>query len=87
MAPTYLSGQRLTAVRRWRPVRVGDVVVVQDPREPRRWLLKRCVTKAGRWLDLRGDNAGGSTDSRVFGTVHSRGVRWIVPRRQSTKDK
>ncbi|OYV23657.1 MAG: copper-transporting ATPase, partial [Acidimicrobiales bacterium 20-64-4] len=29
MVPTYLPGERLTALRRWRPVRVGDVVVVR----------------------------------------------------------
>ena len=57
MVPTYLPGECLTAVRRWRPVRVGDVVVVRDPRDHDRWLLKRCVGRRGSQLDLRGDNA------------------------------
>ncbi len=83
MAPTYHDGDRLTAVRRWRPVRVGDVVVVADPRDPTRPLLKRCVAREGRRLDLRGDNAAASTDSRDFGLVEARGVRWLVPRSQS----
>jgi nickel-type superoxide dismutase maturation protease len=78
MLPTYLTGERVTAVRRWRPVRVGDVVVLRDPRDPRRWLLKRCVAKSGGQLDLRGDNPGASTDSRDFGTVSSRAVKWLV---------
>jgi len=82
MVPTYVPGERLTAVRRWRPVRVGDVVVVRDPREPSRWLLKRCVGRHGRGLDLRGDNAQASTDSRDFGLVASRDVVWIVAKHQ-----
>ncbi len=41
-------------------------------------ILKRCVARDGRNLDLRGDNAGASTDSREFGLVSGRDVRWIV---------
>jgi type IV secretory pathway protease TraF len=78
MMPTYRPGERLTALRRWRPVRVGDVVVVRDPRESSRWLLKRCVAKSGSMLDLRGDNAAGSTDSRDFGLVSSSDVAYVV---------
>lgn len=78
MAPTYLPGERLTALRRWRPVRAGDVVVVLDPRDVNRWLLKRCVRRVGAMLDLRGDNADASTDSRVFGLVASGEVAYIV---------
>lgn len=78
MAPTYAPGERLTAVRRWRRVRAGDVVVVRDPRDPSRWLLKRCVARVGSRLDLRGDNAVASTDSREFGLVSSRQVGYLV---------
>ena len=78
MMPTYLPGERLTAWRRWRAVRPGDVVVVRDPRDPSRWLLKRCVQKVGSQLDLRGDNAQASTDSRDFGLVPSRDVIYLV---------
>ncbi len=45
---------------------------------PRRWLLKRCVKRVGTLLDLRGDNAEASTDSRDFGLVPSRDVAYIV---------
>jgi nickel-type superoxide dismutase maturation protease len=79
MVPTFVPGERLTALRRWRRVRPGDVVVVADPRDPTRWLLKRCVERVGRDLDLRGDNRAASTDSRDFGLVPGRSVRWIVP--------
>ncbi len=78
MAPTYRPGERLTALRRWRRVRRGDVVVVRDPRDPSRWLLKRCVGRVGALLDLRGDNAAASTDSRAFGLVPSRDVAYVV---------
>jgi nickel-type superoxide dismutase maturation protease len=78
MAPTYLPGERLTALRRWRRVRQGDVVVVRDPRNPARWLLKRCVARVGSLLDLRGDNVVASTDSRDFGLVPSSDVAYIV---------
>ncbi len=83
MAPTYREVDRLVAVRRWRRVRVGDVVVVADPRDPARWLLKRCVAREGSRLDLRGDNAAASTDSRDFGPGDECLVRWLVPRRQT----
>ncbi|HUX04255.1 MAG TPA: S26 family signal peptidase [Acidimicrobiales bacterium] len=78
MIPTYTPGERLTALRRWRRVRVGDVVVVRDPRDATRWLLKRCVARARGSLELRGDNAAASTDSRDFGPVRAREVGWIV---------
>ncbi len=78
MAPTYQPGERLTAVRRWRRVQSGDVVVVRDPTEAHRWLLKRCVARVGSRVDLRGDNAVDSLDSRDFGLVPGRAVKYIV---------
>jgi len=78
MVPTYLPGERITALRRWRPVRQGDVVLLRDPRDANRWLLKRCVARVGRRLDLRGDNAAASTDSRDFGLVDTRDVAYLV---------
>jgi hypothetical protein len=78
MEPTLVPGERITAVWRWRRVRIGDVVVVRDPRSQDRMILKRCVARSGRMLDLRGDNADASTDSRDFGLVASRDVKWIV---------
>jgi phage repressor protein C with HTH and peptisase S24 domain len=78
MEPTYQPGERLTALRPWRPVRRGDVVVIRDPRDPARWLLKRCVGRSGRIVELRGDNSLASTDSREFGPVPVEAVAWIV---------
>jgi phage repressor protein C with HTH and peptisase S24 domain len=79
MLPTYAPGDRLTAVRRWRPIRLGDVVVVREPRAATGWMLKRCVGRSGSRLDLRGDNPAASTDSRDYGTFRARDVAWVVP--------
>ena len=78
MSPTYAPGERVTAVRRWRRVRPGDVVALLDPRDHARWLLKRCAARVGTDLDLCGDSPGESTDSREFGLVPERSIRWIV---------
>ncbi len=78
MSPTYEAGERVTALRRWRPVHPGDVVVLRDPRDPSLWILKRCVAKVGSRLDVRGDNVAASTDSREFGLVETHDVAYIV---------
>jgi len=72
-------------VNRWAykfraPVK-GDVVVVQDPEAPQRFLVKRIseVPDAGR-IRVVGDNADRSRDSRVFGPIALRevvGKVWI----------
>jgi nickel-type superoxide dismutase maturation protease len=73
MAPSLLPGDWLLVdplAYRVRSPRVGEIVVVPDPREPARWLIKRvdAVEGDGR-LRLAGDAPAASTDSRVFGTV------------------
>jgi type IV secretory pathway protease TraF len=78
MSPTYLPGERLTALRRWRAIRPGDVVVLRDPRDSSLWIVKRCVAKNGSQLDLRGDNTAASSDSREFGLVASSAVAYIA---------
>ncbi|NNN09973.1 MAG: S26 family signal peptidase [Acidimicrobiaceae bacterium] len=82
MLPTYVAGEVLTGIRKWRRVRVGDVVVLRDPRDASRWLLKRCVAREGPMLDVRGDNEQASTDSRDFGLVESKNVRYLVLQHQ-----
>ncbi len=73
MAPSLAPGDWVLvdplAFHRRTP-RVGDLVVVPDPREPERWLVKRVVDVGddGR-LSIEGDNAERSTDSRTFGPV------------------
>lgn len=59
----------------------GDVVVLADPREPQRHLVKR-ITSVDLHGEVRveGDNAAESTDSRHFGPVPAKmligRVRW-----------
>jgi nickel-type superoxide dismutase maturation protease len=59
-----------------RSPRPGDLVVVPDPREPERLLVKRVQsTLDNDRLELAGDAAGQSTDSRTFGPVQTAEVR------------
>jgi nickel-type superoxide dismutase maturation protease len=73
MAPSLAPREHVLVSRAayWfgRP-RAGDVVVVRDPRQRDRLLIKRIDGAAGdsAWL-VRGDNADASTDSRTFGPV------------------
>jgi phage repressor protein C with HTH and peptisase S24 domain len=77
MVPTLAPGQRVTAVRRWRRLRVGDVVVAAVA-PPEEFIVKRVAHLDGDGVHLVGDNAGASSDSRDYGAVPSRDVRWIV---------
>ena len=73
MAPTLLHGDWLLAdpaAYRDRPPAVGELILVPDPREPRRLLVKRVagVDPDGR-LRVAGDDPASSTDSREFGSL------------------
>ncbi len=78
MEPSYRAGERLLVDRRAyrrRPPAVGDVVVLRDPAQPRRHLVKR-IAQAPEGVDagssrvwVLGDNAAASRDSRAFGAV------------------
>lgn len=84
MAPTLSPGDWVLvdehAYRNALPTR-GDIVVLSDPREPQRHLVKR-VTSVDLHGEVRveGDNSEESTDSRHFGPVSARlligRVRW-----------
>jgi nickel-type superoxide dismutase maturation protease len=71
------------------PPTIGDLVLVPDPREPSRLLVKRVaeVHDGGRELFVRGDAPAASTDSRTFGSVGTSEVegrpwfRYWPPRR------
>ena len=91
MAPTVLPGDWLLvdpSAYQGRVPRVGDLVVVPDPRIRDRLLVKRVanLTQDGR-IELAGDTADHSTDSRVFGPVDPGSVvgrpwfRYWPPRR------
>ena len=69
MEPGLHPGDRVVAVRGLR-ARSGDVVAAADPRRPSRLLVKRVVAVRGdASVELAGDNADASTDSRTFGAV------------------
>jgi signal peptidase I len=77
MTPTLQPGDRLL-VETWtyqrRPPKVGEVVLVPDPRTPSRELIKRVAAVDDGRVALRGD-AAKSTDSRRFGTIPLTDVR------------
>lgn len=68
MAPTLLPGDRLLVLKT-RRVRPGDLVVVRDPREPSRQVVKRVTATTPNGIEIRGDNPAASTDSRTYGSV------------------
>ena len=78
MAPSLPPGERVlvskTAYWFSKP-RPGDLVVVRDPRQPERLLIKRIEAPASSdgWL-VMGDNAAASTDSRAFGSVRRKEI-------------
>ncbi|MGC8481010.1 MAG: nickel-type superoxide dismutase maturation protease [Acidimicrobiales bacterium] len=68
MAPTLLPGDRLLA-QRAAGLEVDDLVVVMDPRQQDRLLVKRVASINRAGVEVLGDNPGSSTDSRIFGIV------------------
>lgn len=91
MAPALRDGDWVVvdraAYRRRRP-RPGEVVIVTDPRDRARELIKRLtrVGDDGRWW-VEGDNPAASTDSRSFGPVEESAIAgrvlaryWPTPR-------
>lgn len=69
MEPALREGDWLLVLPQRRPPRAGEVVVVRDPRERSRLLLKRVAEVRHDGVVVRGDRADHSTDSRVFGVV------------------
>jgi signal peptidase I len=90
MRPAFVPGDRLYVdPAPGRPLAPGDVVVARDPERPGRLLLKRIAAVPGGaggarppppagYLDLAGDNAAASRDSRQFGSVPASAVVGVV---------
>ena len=75
MRPTLGPGD-FVVVNRWayrlRPPVTGDVVVMSDPERAERFLVKRiAATREPSRIDVMGDNAARSRDSRAFGPVRA----------------
>ncbi len=77
MAPGLLPGDWLLVepLRAGSPPAKGDLVVVPDPRQPVRLLVKRVIAVGSVGaLRLQGDAPDSSTDSRTFGPVDGAAV-------------
>ncbi|MDZ4231196.1 MAG: vitamin K epoxide reductase family protein [Patescibacteria group bacterium] len=87
MKPDFTSGSLVFVSRRFGP-RVGDVVVLKDPRDGSRIVIKRVSSITGVRLFLLGDNPLGSTDSRFFGSVDRSNIlgKVLFKYPQNTKD-
>jgi len=80
MEPALSEGDRLL-IGRAGPCKVGDIVALRDPANPRRVIVKRIVALRRDEVVLRGDNAAASTDSRHFGPVSTIDLMGKVLRR------
>ena len=69
MEPALREGDWLLVLPPRRVVRSGEVVLVRDPRERSRLLLKRVRALTPDGVVVHGDHADHSTDSRTFGAV------------------
>jgi nickel-type superoxide dismutase maturation protease len=73
MEPSLRQGDHVLVWQwayRWRPPAAGDVVVLRDPDDGRRILIKRvAVDSDENGVYVLGDNAVASRDSRTFGAV------------------
>jgi nickel-type superoxide dismutase maturation protease len=69
MEPALREGDWVLVIPPRRTPRSGDVVLVRDPRERTRLLLKRVATVETDGLVVLGDRGDHSTDSRHFGAV------------------
>lgn len=88
MAPALAPGDRLLVRRRPRRLAirargvgargVGALVVVADPRDPRRLVVKRVAAIGEDGVTVLGDNPEASTDSRTYGPVPRAALRGRV---------
>jgi nickel-type superoxide dismutase maturation protease len=81
MLPTLWPGDRVLSVPMLGPARPGTVVVVRHPADPDHLVVKRVRTVGPDGVDVRGDHAAASTDSRHFGRLPRAAVRRRVVRR------
>jgi nickel-type superoxide dismutase maturation protease len=85
MQPALRPGDRIV-VNRWLAARAGDIVVVRDPDNLKRMLVKRLAERnADGSLVILADNPNVSRDSRAFGPVPKSllvgKVVWRYPKR------
>lgn len=79
MLPDLREGEQLlTLPRTLLPLRVGQVVVVEDPAEPGHLVVKRLAGLDDAGALVLGDNPAASTDGRVWGPLPPRAVRRVA---------
>ena len=69
MEPALRPGDWIVVSRLFRPPRVGEIVLVRDPRDPEHLMLKRVASVDDGACTVLGDHPEESTDSRTFGPV------------------
>jgi nickel-type superoxide dismutase maturation protease len=69
MEPTLRAGDWIVVSGLSRPPRVGEIVLVRDPRDPENLMLKRVAALTEGACTVLGDRPEESTDSRTFGPV------------------
>jgi nickel-type superoxide dismutase maturation protease len=69
MEPALRAGDWIVVWELSRPPRVGEIVLVRDPRKPENLMLKRVAEVADGACTVLGDRPEDSTDSRTFGPV------------------
>ena len=69
MEPALRAGDWIVVWELSRPPRVGEIVLVRDPRKPENLMLKRVADVADGACTVLGDRPEDSTDSRTFGPV------------------
>ena len=69
MEPALWAGDWIVVAGVGGGPRVGEIVLLRDPREPRRLMLKRVAALADGACMVLGDRPEESTDSRTFGPV------------------
>jgi nickel-type superoxide dismutase maturation protease len=79
MEPALWPGDRLLTLPAWLVrVRPGAVVVVRDPADHTHPVIKRVHALVDERVDVRGDAAARSTDSRQWGPLPRRSVRRVA---------
>ena len=69
MEPTLRAGDWIVVSTLSRAPRVGEIVLVRDPRDGENVMLKRVAAVADGACTVLGDRPEESTDSRAFGPV------------------
>jgi nickel-type superoxide dismutase maturation protease len=69
MEPALRAGDWIVVSSLSRAPRMGEIVLMRDPRDPERLIIKRVAAVSERDCTVVGDNPEESTDSRTFGPV------------------